>query len=175
MNARILAVALRALGLGACVTILDAPGDPVLRPASAGAWDNPPAPDLIASGPARTALNPSEQALYALLIDYRRQHGCRPSKSPNPYHSSPSSMSSTWIAMAPVGSAHNHSWSSQGPWRAVHYTPDHRQPRLSWSKPRELTLYPRRSASLHGLSELISERQRLAAQAEANGRQHQRS
>lgn len=141
MNARTLGVALCALGLGACVTIADPPGDPVLRPASAAGWDNPQVSNLMATGPARNALSPSEQALYARLMDYRRQHGLPPI---------PISRSLSFVAKlhcldldrhGPVGSAHYHSWSSQGPWRAVHYTPDHRQARLMWSKPRELTPY----------------------------------
>lgn len=34
-----------------------------------------------------------------------------------------------------------HSWSNRGPWSACCYTPDHKQARCMWDKPRELTLY----------------------------------
>jgi hypothetical protein len=35
-----------------------------------------------------------------------------------------------------------HSWSANGPWTAVCYTPDHAYARGMWDKPREITGYP---------------------------------
>jgi hypothetical protein len=34
-----------------------------------------------------------------------------------------------------------HSWSADGPWKKVDYFPDHRNAKLMWSKPREITKY----------------------------------
>ncbi|MES2387968.1 MAG: CAP domain-containing protein, partial [Bacteroidota bacterium] len=40
-----------------------------------------------------------------------------------------------------VGECNAHSWSDKGKWKAVCFTPDHKNAALMWSKPAELTDY----------------------------------
>jgi glutaredoxin len=83
----------------------------------------------------------AERELYARVNAYRQEHGLRPV---------PLSKSLTYVAQAhvrdldahpPEGSCNMHSWSSDGPWSACCYTPDHAAMRCMHRKPAELTHY----------------------------------
>ncbi len=141
MKALAIAVTLSLAGLTSCVALTEPPDDPGFLHAGATVRDNPPVSNLIATGPAHTTLSASERELYGRIMEHRKAHGLPPI---------PISKSLSFVAKlhvldlernGPVDSSNYHSWSAQGPWRAVHYTPDHRQARLMWGKPRELTHY----------------------------------
>ena len=141
MKALAIAVTLSLAGLTSCVALTEPPDDPGFLRAAATVRDNPPVANLIAIGPAQTTLSASERELYGRLMEHRKAHGLPPI---------PISKSLSFVAKlhvfdlernGPVNSTNYHSWSPQGPWRAVHYTPDHRHARLMWGKPRELTRY----------------------------------
>lgn len=87
-------------------------------------------------------LSDEERKLYTIVMEYRKEKGL-----PN----IPLSASLTYVAQTHVkdlanikpdsGNCNTHSWSSNGPWNACCYTPDHAQADCMWSKPRELTSY----------------------------------
>lgn len=95
------------------------------------------------SGPVEeTQWADKEQALYRLIMAYRsRQH----------LPAIPLSKSLTRVARLHVADLRDHrssrtecnmhSWSTFGPWTPVCYTPDHKQAKAMWDKPRELTDY----------------------------------
>lgn len=88
-------------------------------------------------------INSSEEALYTLINDYRRQKGLDPV---------PLSRNLTYVAKLHVQDlAENlpynkrcnlHSWSDQGPWTACCYTDDHARAACMWYKPQEVSNYP---------------------------------
>ncbi|WP_455381299.1 CAP domain-containing protein [Salinispira pacifica] len=97
---------------------------------------------LLEAGPGAAELTRDEEALYNLLMEYRTSKGLP---------EIPVSKSLTFVAQAHVRdlSTHtfdkqynSHSWSKDGPWTGGGYTPDHKNARLMWDKPRELTRYP---------------------------------
>lgn len=88
-------------------------------------------------------LSPAEEALYKQVNEYRAQKGL------------PEIKLSYSLCVVAITHCHDqaanykqgrscnlHSWSDQGNWKPVCYTPDHRKAALMWSKPRELTNYP---------------------------------
>lgn len=87
-------------------------------------------------------LNPDEQQLYKLVMQYRKTKGLP---------AIPLSKSLTIVAQThavdlddyfePGGACNFHSWSDKGKWKPVCYTSDHAQSKLMWSKPQELTSY----------------------------------
>jgi uncharacterized protein YkwD len=87
-------------------------------------------------------LTADETQLYKLVMNYRKTKGLP---------SIPLSKSLTFVAQThvqdldenyePGGKCNFHSWSDQGKWKPVCYTPDHAQAKLMWSKPKELTTY----------------------------------
>ncbi len=86
-------------------------------------------------------INEREIELYQLLMQYRAE---------NKLDSIPISLQLCKVAQVHVRDLHAnsptekcnmHSWSSNGPWKAVCYTPDHRNAKGMWSKPSELTSY----------------------------------
>lgn len=87
-------------------------------------------------------LNADEKELYNLLMQYRKSKGLP---------AIPLSKSLTFVAQThaqdlddyyePGDGCNLHSWSDQGGWEAVCYTDDHKQAKLMWSKPQELTKY----------------------------------
>ena len=87
-------------------------------------------------------LNNEERKLYNIIMEYRKDNGLP---------KIPLSSSLTFVAQTHVkdlvinkpdiGNCNAHSWSSNGPWSACCYTPDHAQAEFMWSKPRELTKY----------------------------------
>ncbi len=95
--------------------------------------------------PQDTYSQPSQDEirLYLLIMEYRAQY-----ELPQ----IPFSVSLTQVAQThakdvyyhfdeiPAG-CNSHSWSSHGPWQRCDYYPDHRNSKLMWSKPRELTNY----------------------------------
>ncbi len=88
------------------------------------------------------SLSIEEKKLYDLIMDYRRQNGL-------PVISLSKSL--TFVAQTHVydldknnpnqGNCNLHSWSSNGNWKPCCYTSDHKQAKLMWSKPSELTNY----------------------------------
>ena len=87
-------------------------------------------------------LTNEEMKLYNIIMEYRKEKGL-PNIS--------LSVSLTYVAKTHVkdlvnnkpdiGNCNAHSWSTNGPWSACCYTPDHAQAKFMWSKPRELTTY----------------------------------
>ena len=87
-------------------------------------------------------LTDEERKLYNIIMQYRKEKGLP---------DIPLSTSLTYVAQTHVkdlannkpdiGNCNAHSWSSNGPWTACCYTPDHAQAKFMWSKPRELTKY----------------------------------
>ena len=83
-----------------------------------------------------------EKELFDLINEYRQQSGLK---------AVPFSVSLTKVAQMhardcvennpDVNGGNMHSWSDKGPWKAVTYTSDHKQAKLMWSKPSELTSY----------------------------------
>jgi len=100
-----------------------------------------PIANLIASGSSGVQWSDAERELYHLIMKHREDDGLP---------AIPLSKSLSLVAKVhvrdletnTVAAPYNlHSWSGNGPWRSVNYTPDHRHARLMWSKPRELTKY----------------------------------
>jgi uncharacterized protein YkwD len=87
-------------------------------------------------------LTKEEKKLYDMIMQYRQELGLP---------IIPLSTSLTYVAQThakdlvnnkpDIGGCNSHSWSSNGPWTACCYTPDHAQAKFMWSKPRELTTY----------------------------------
>jgi hypothetical protein len=83
-----------------------------------------------------------EMKLYNLIMTYRAEYGLP---------EIPLSKSLSYVAHQhawdlevnqPVnGNCNMHSWSAKGPWTACCYTPDHKQAKGMWEKPKELTTY----------------------------------
>ena len=83
-----------------------------------------------------------ERKLYNLINEYRQSKGL---------HKVPLSKSLTKVAQVHVkdlqnnapngGRCNTHSWSAKGEWSACCYTPDHKQAKCMWNKPKELTSY----------------------------------
>lgn len=97
--------------------------------------------ELLQTGPSLVQASAAEEALYRLIMDYRKSKGLP---------SIPWSKSLTYVAKLHVRDldthvfpppANKHSWSGDGPWKSVDYTPDHAQAQLMWDKPAELTNY----------------------------------
>ncbi|MCU6711402.1 S-layer homology domain-containing protein [Paenibacillus sp. J5C_2022] len=95
------------------------------------------------------ALTDKERELADLINDYRISLGLEPmriSKSLTKvarYHVYDSNAHRPEDGVDARGMEANlHSWSDQGLWKAVAYTPDHEYAELMWSKPSELTDYP---------------------------------
>lgn len=98
--------------------------------------------EILTKGPESCEPTDEEILLYRLLMAYRVENG-KPEI--------PLSRSLTYVAQLHVRDlAANkvtppytlHSWSKNGPWEGVRYTANHRQARLMWNKPKELTNYP---------------------------------
>ncbi|MFD0960043.1 CAP and S-layer homology domain-containing protein [Paenibacillus chungangensis] len=94
------------------------------------------------------ALTDMERELADLINDYRESLGLEPmriSKSLTKvarYHVYDSNAHRPEDGVDARGMEANlHSWSDQGHWKAVAYTPDHEYAELMWSKPSELTEY----------------------------------
>jgi len=87
-------------------------------------------------------LSPAEEALFRMVNEYRAQKGLPAIKL---------SYSLCVVAVthcrdqaanySETKGCNLHSWSDQGNWKPVCYTPDHSKAALMWSKPRELTNY----------------------------------
>ena len=97
--------------------------------------------EMLQAGPALVQASAAEETLYRLIMDYRKSKGLP---------SIPLSKSLTYVAKLHVRDldthafappANKHSWSGDGPWKSVNYTPDHAQAQLMWDKPSELTRY----------------------------------
>jgi hypothetical protein len=89
-------------------------------------------------------ISAEELKLYNLMMAYRRERGMP---------KIPLSKSLTFVAKQhcldlsstriDIRSGCNmHSWSGKGNWSKCCYTPDHRQAKCMWDKPKELTGYP---------------------------------
>ncbi|MGE5152702.1 MAG: CAP domain-containing protein [Bdellovibrio bacteriovorus] len=111
------------------------------EPKHSTASNNSLVSDLLKTDPSETTLTQAEQELYRRLMDYRKERGLP---------MIPISKSLSYVAKLHVrdleknaapNSRNLHSWSENGPWRSVNYTPDHRHAKLMWGKPRELTKY----------------------------------
>ncbi len=87
-------------------------------------------------------LTPSEQELYAMIMEYRKEKGLP---------EIPLSNNLTKVAHIHAQDLHTnrpfsdrcnmHSWSKKGEWSACCYTDDHKRAQCMWDKPRELSNY----------------------------------
>jgi uncharacterized protein YkwD len=88
-------------------------------------------------------LHPEEKKLYDLIMAYRQENGLP---------AIPLSEKLTKVAQLHAkdlsenydsnnGKCNLHSWSKKGKWTACCYTPDHKQARCMWDKPREISGY----------------------------------
>ncbi len=87
-------------------------------------------------------ISAEEQKLYTLIMEYRKK---------NNLPTIPLSKSLTYVAQQHCkdlvinkpaqGKCNAHSWSSKGKWTGCCYTPDHKQARCMWDKPKEITSY----------------------------------
>lgn len=84
-------------------------------------------------------LSTNEYKLYEMIMQYRKEK-----KLPT----IPLSKSLCYVAQThakdltahpPKGNCNMHSWSSNGKWSSCCYTPDHKQSKCMWDKPKELT------------------------------------
>ncbi|NRB48760.1 MAG: CAP domain-containing protein [Saprospiraceae bacterium] len=87
-------------------------------------------------------LSNEEQVLYDLIMTYRDQLGL----PQIPLSPSLNAVARTHTRDLMQNRPHNescntHSWSNHGNWSSCCYTPDHKQARCMWDKPRELTSY----------------------------------
>ncbi|CAF0758619.1 unnamed protein product [Adineta steineri] len=87
-------------------------------------------------------MDATEKEIFMLINKHRQHHGL-PSLEP--------SVNLAYVAHThavdiiennpDVAGGNMHSWSNKGKWKAVRYTPDHRQGQLMWSKPTEISNY----------------------------------
>ena len=99
--------------------------------------------ETVAKNLPEICLSPSEIQLYQLINEYRVQKGLPEVKL---------SASLCFVARTHAKDqtenfkeskrCNMHSWSKKGNWSSGCYTPDHRNAKLMWNKPRELTNYP---------------------------------
>jgi hypothetical protein len=83
-----------------------------------------------------------EQKLYDLIMAYRAEKGLP--KIPMSKSLSYVAHQHAWDLQVnnPVkGECNMHSWSNKGPWTECCYTPDHKNAKGMWEKPKELTTY----------------------------------
>lgn len=141
MNTVAILPAMLAVSLISCATYNEAPDAPSISQNTSSQQSNPLIASLTAAGPARAELSGTEQDLYNLLMQYRREHGLPPI---------PVSKSLSFVAKLHVRDLEKntvpapynfHSWSKNGPWKSVSYTADHRSAKMMYDKPRELTSY----------------------------------
>ena len=134
-------MAISISGLVACTTLPEPADNPSVTLKNTAAQGNPIVAGLVESGPTAIELNSAEEELYKRIMEYRKANGLP---------EIPVSKSLSFVAKLHVRDleSHNvptssnaHSWSSNGPWQSVNYTPDHRHAKLRWAKPRELTKY----------------------------------
>jgi hypothetical protein len=127
--------------LSACATSPDPYNEKGAASYGKSSSTSPLVADLLDKGPSRTELSKAEQALYLKIMDYRNENGLPPI---------PLSRALSFVAQLHVrdlesnvviAPANYHSWSGNGPWRSVNYTPDNKFSKLMWTKPRELTRY----------------------------------
>jgi uncharacterized protein YkwD len=145
MNTNAIATAVLSLSLISCHSLNVPPGDPsIALPHSSAEHSSrgtAPTESRIASSQARTELTGAERVLYEMLMRTRKESGLPPI---------PVSQSLSLVAKLHVRDLETHtvpapynfhSWSKDGPWTSVNYTPDHRYAKLMWDKPREVTKY----------------------------------
>lgn len=96
---------------------------------------------LIQKGPQGIEPTHDEKELYRLLSDYRTENGkpIIPLSKSLCYVAQLHVQDLTANKVAPPYTLQ--SWSKNGPWEGVRYTANHRQARLMWNKPKELTNY----------------------------------
>jgi uncharacterized protein YkwD len=90
----------------------------------------------------QVCVTPEEMKLYNLIMTYRAEYGLP---------EIPLSKSLSYVAHQHAwdlevnepthGECNMHSWSAKGPWTPCCYTPDHKQAKGMWGKPKELTTY----------------------------------
>lgn len=140
MNMLAILPAILAASLTSCATYNDAPDGQSIVSTSSSQSSNPLVASLTNS-PSRAELSDAEQELYNFITKYRKDNGLP---------EIPMSKSLSLVAKLHVrdleqnsfSAPYNfHSWSKNGPWQSVNYTPDHRYAKLMWNKPRELTKY----------------------------------
>jgi len=134
-------LAISTVALASCATPREPLRNQNITPASSAAQSNPVVASLVKAGPSAVELTSAEAELYKQIMEYRKENGLP---------AIPVSKSLSFVAKLHVrdleqnnpGSHNYHSWSGNGPWQSVYYTPDHRHAKLMWAKPRELTKYP---------------------------------
>ena len=141
MKAIAIVMAISAAGLASCGTLPEPNNNSNVTLTTSAVQSNPVVAGLVQAGPSTVELNSAEEELYKRIMEYRKQNGLP---------TIPVSKSLSFVAKLHVRDLENHnpdshnyhSWSKNGPWQSVYYTPDHRYAKLMWAKPRELTKYP---------------------------------
>jgi uncharacterized protein YkwD len=145
MNREVIATAILSASLLSCHS-LNVPTDNASLALPHSSVDNPDRRNTLSNGlidspPRRTELSPAEQELYNLIMRYRKEK----SLPEIPISKSLSLVAKLHVRdleTHPVPAPYNfHSWSKDGPWKSVNYTPDHRYAKLMWDKPREVAQY----------------------------------
>jgi hypothetical protein len=143
MNIGAIAVVLASASLLSCTSLRQSTDSPHsgISAVERTSQDSAALRSLVTAGPAHADLSPSEEELYELIMEYRKEKGLP---------TIPVSKSLSYVAKLHVrdlethalpASSSVHSWSKDGPWESVTYTPDNRYAQLMWSKPREITNY----------------------------------
>lgn len=89
-----------------------------------------------------TCISPTEAALFKLINEYRRSKGLPEVKlSASLSHVARTHAIDQTQNYKQGKRCNMHSWSAKGEWSSCCYTPDHKQAKCMWDKPRELTNY----------------------------------
>lgn len=145
MNAKAAAAVILSVSLLSCHSLnvpADNPSVALLHSsAERSASGNTGIESRIGSSTTRAELNDAERQLYDMIMRSRKEKGLPVI---------PVSKSLSLVAKLHVHDLETHtvpapynfhSWSKDGPWTSVNYTPDHRYAKLMWDKPREVTQY----------------------------------
>lgn len=110
-------------------------------------------------------LNAEELALYELIMTYRAAQGLpRIPLSPSLNTVAQAHTRDLMNHRPNYGNCNTHSWSKHGNWSACCYTPDHKQAKCMWNKPRELTSYTGNGYEIAFRAKLQSTNDRLSAE-----------
>jgi hypothetical protein len=88
-------------------------------------------------------LSTEELKLYELIMDYRREKGLSkiPLSKSLMHVAQQHCLDLSANRIDEAAGCNMHSWSGKGKWSECCYTPNHKQAKCMWNKPRELTSY----------------------------------
>jgi len=140
MNMLAILPAILAASLTSCATYNTAPdGQSFVSSTASQSNNSRVASPIISSSIAE--LSDEEKELYHFIMKYRKDNGL-PEIPMSKSLSLVAKLHVRDLEQNAVPAPYNfHSWSKNGPWQSVNYTPDHRYAKLMWNKPRELTKY----------------------------------